>query len=184
MNNAEMEVKSTGRDMTFLGVVTIILGVAAIVAPYITGLSVVLSVGLLVIVGGFLRMLWAFGESSFGKGVVAFAIGGLTLLCGLALVTQPLFAFGFLTVLIAVYLFADGIAEVIGAFRWGHETGRAWLLFGGMVSILLAVMIWRQYPLSGAWAIGVLLGVKLLLIGTTMIAGGSAMRSFARTRMA
>ena len=62
--------------------------------------------------------------------------------------------------------------------------GRAWLLFGGIASILLGTMIWRQFPLSGTWAIGVLLGVKLLIVGTIMIAGGSAVRSFASTRTA
>jgi uncharacterized membrane protein HdeD (DUF308 family) len=57
-------------------------------------------------------------------------------------------------------------------------------LFGGVVSVLLGAMIWRQFPLSGAWAIGVVLGIKLLLIGAIMIAGGSAARSLATTRMA
>ena len=82
-----------------------------------------------------------------------------------------------LTVFIAAYLFADGIAEVVGALRLRREAGRTWLLFGGVVSVLLGAMIWRQFPLSGAWAIGVVLGIKLLLIGAIMIAGGSAARA-------
>jgi uncharacterized membrane protein HdeD (DUF308 family) len=184
MTNTEMEVTSTGRDLIFLGVVTIVLGAAAIAAPMIAGISIVLSVGLLVMVGGILRMVGAFEAGSFGKRMLVLALGVLMVLCGLALVTEPLFAFGFLTVFIAAYLFADGIAEVVGALRLRAKAGRAWLLFGGVVSILLGTMIWRQFPLSGAWAIGVVLGIKLLLVGAIMIAGGSAARALATTRMA
>src|SRR6478735_8769400 len=115
MTNTEMEVTSTGRDLIFLGVVTIVLGAAAIAAPMIAGVSIVLSVGLLVMVGGILRMVGAFEAGSFGKRMLVLALGVLMVLCGLALVTEPLFAFGFLTVFIAAYLFADGIAEVVGA---------------------------------------------------------------------
>jgi uncharacterized membrane protein HdeD (DUF308 family) len=58
-------------------------------------------------------------------------------------------------------------------------SGWGWILFGGIVSIWLGVFIWRQYPLSGAWAIGILLGIKLLLVGLIMFMGGSAVRSMA-----
>ena len=44
-------------------------------------------------------------------------------------------------------------------------SGWGWMLTGGVVSIGLGVMIWSQFPLSGAWAIGILVGIKLLFIG-------------------
>ncbi len=176
--------KSTGRRMTVFGVITILLGVAAISAPMITGLSIAIVVGLLVIAGGILRMVWAFSAESFGKGALAFVIGGLTLLCGIVLVTDPLFASGLLTVILAIALFADGLAEIIGSFRVPRGSGRVWLIIGGIVSIVLAAMIWRQFPLSGSWAIGILLGVKLLFVGIAMIAGGATVRSIARSASA
>jgi uncharacterized membrane protein HdeD (DUF308 family) len=109
-----------------------------------------------------------------------FVIGVLTLLCGIALLAHPLFASGVLTILLAVYFVADGISEIAAGFgRMGD--GGGWLLFGGIVSILLGAMIWAQYPLSGAWAMGTLLGIKLFFVGLTMIAGGSAVRSMATT---
>jgi uncharacterized membrane protein HdeD (DUF308 family) len=94
-------------------------------------------------------------------------------------VTDPLFAFGFLTVLIALYLFADGVAEIVGAFRL-HESGRAWLFIGGVASIILGVLVWRQFPLSGGLAIGIMLGIKMLFAGSAMLAGASAVRSLAK----
>ena len=174
------KVKSGGRKMTLFGIISIVLGICAIAAPAITGLSVVMMVGLLVIVGGIMKMLWAFAAGSFGKGLLAFAMGGLTLLCGISMAGNPIFATAFLTVIIAGFLFADGIAEIVGAFRLNPDSGRVWLLIGGIASIILAGMIWRQFPLSGAWAIGVLLGMKLLINGIVMFAVGSAVRSLAK----
>lgn len=164
--------------MTLLGIITIILGVAAIAAPAVTGLSVVMTVGFLVIIGGILRMMWAFGAESFGRGLLAFALGGLTLLCGLSMVTDPLIASGVLTILIAIFLTADGISEIAGSFS--VSSGRGWMILGGIASILLGVMIWRQFPLSGAWAIGVLLGIRLLFSGIVILTVGSAGRGLAK----
>ncbi len=108
MSQIAKDVQSTGRRMTAFGIITIIIGIASIAAPLVTGVSIVVSVGIFVIAAGILRMMWAFSAGSFGSGLLAFAIGGLTLLCGLSLVSEPIFAFGFLTVLIVIYLFADG----------------------------------------------------------------------------
>lgn len=168
--------------MTLLGIITIILGVAAIAAPAITGLSVVVTVGFLVMVGGILRMMWAFGAGSFGRGLLAFALGGLMLLCGLSMVTDPLIASGVLTILIAAFLTADGVAEIAGAFR--VPSGRGWMIIGGIASIILGVMIWRQFPLSGVWAIGLLLGVRLFFSGIVILTVGSTGRGFAKNMKA
>jgi len=180
MGDISANIKSGGRRMTVFGIISILLGIGAITAPAITGLSVVVTVGLLVMVGGIMKMLWAFAAETFGKGVLAFAMGGLTLLCGLSMAGSPLFASAFLTVIIAGFLFADGVAEIVGAFRLNPDSGRGWMLVGGIASILLGAMIWGQFPLSGAWAIGVLLGLKLLFSGTEMLAVGNAGRELAK----
>jgi uncharacterized membrane protein HdeD (DUF308 family) len=166
-----------GREMTWFGIITIIIGILAIAAPSITGLSVMLLVGLLVLAGGIVRMIWAFRARSLGRGLFGLAIGGLTLLCGVALLTHPLFASGVLTIMLAVYLMVDGVFEFVAAFRVRPSSGWVWPLVGGILSFLLGLMIWQQFPLSGVWAIGVLLGFKLLLVGMAIIAVGPTMRS-------
>ena len=166
-----------GRNMKLFGIITIILGILAIASPLIVGLSVALLVGLFVVAGGIARMIWAFRTGSLGKGLLTFAIGGLTLLCGVALVTHPLFASGVLTIILAVYFVLDGVFEVAAAIRMRPSSGWGWLLVCGVISFLLGLMIWQQFPLSGAWAIGILLGFKLLLVGMTMIGVGSIARS-------
>lgn len=135
--------------------------------------------GLLVLTAGILRIVWAFQAGSLGESALLFVLGGLTSLCGIALLVNPLFASGVLTIVLAAYFIIDGILEIGAASRMVQKTGKGWMLFGGVVSILLGLMIWSQFPLSGVWAIGILLGIKLFLAGLVMVMGGSAMRSTA-----
>ena len=171
MNELADAAKTGGKNMTILGAIAIVLGMLAMMAPGITGLSVAMMVGILVIIGGIVRMIWAFQAGSLGRGVLMFAIGALTLLCGIALVAKPLFAAGFMTILLASYFVVDGIFEIVAGLRLRPEPGCGWMLFAGIVSILLGLMIWQQFPLSGAWAIGILLGIKLFFVGLIMVTG-------------
>ena len=178
MSDAADVIAKGGKNAKILGIIAIILGFLAMLAPGLTGVSVAIVVGALAVVAGILRMIWAFSAGSLGKGVLVFVIGVLTLLCGLVLLGNPLFATGVLTLLLAAYFIVDGITELIAGFR--VSVGRGWLVFGGIVSILLGILIWAQFPLSGAWAIGILVGVKLLMVGMIMVTAGSAAQSVAR----
>ena len=169
------EITATGSQNTkTFGIVTIVLGILAIAAPMVAGVSVALLVGILVLMAGIARMVWALQAGSLGKGLLGMAIGVLTLICGVALVTDPLFASGVLTILVAAYFLVDGVFEIAAAFQVRPRTGWGWLLMGGILSVLLGLMIWQQFPLSGAWAIGVLLGIKLLFVGIIILSVGSA----------
>ena len=170
----------TGKSMTVFGVIAIILGMFAMMAPGLTGLSVAMILGGIVLVAGVVRMIWAFQAGSFGKGLLMFALGGLTAVAGAFLLANPLFAAATLTLILVFYFVVDGIVEVVAGFQLGFGSGGGWLLFGGIISVLLGVMLWRQYPLSGAFAMGILIGIKLFFVGLIMITGGSAVRSAAK----
>ena len=103
MNEFQEAAKAGGKSMTFFGVIAIILGILAMMMPGLTGVSVVYLLGVIVLVAGIVRMIWAFQAGSLGRGLLMFAIGLLTLLAGLALLAHPLFACGVLTIMLAVY---------------------------------------------------------------------------------
>jgi uncharacterized membrane protein HdeD (DUF308 family) len=180
MNEFADAAKVGGNRMTIFGVIAIILGILAMLAPVLTGISVIILVGVLVLIGGIVRIIWAFQAGSLGKGLPMFAIGGLTLLCGIVLLAHPLFASGVLTIILALYFVLDGISEIAASVRLRPGAGWGWMLFGGIVSIWLGIIIWGQFPLSGLWAIGILLGIKLFFVGLIMLKGGSAVRSMAK----
>jgi uncharacterized membrane protein HdeD (DUF308 family) len=69
-------------------------------------------------------------------------------------------------------------------FATRHVQGSGWLLVNAVVSFLLAVMIWRQWPSISVWAIGTLVGLNLLVDGFSRLMFGTAARSIARPRAA
>ena len=173
-------VKQNSGLVITLGVVMLIIGTLAMFSPLVAGLSIAITVGVLLILGGVSQLFFAFKAGSFGKGIWIFILGLLTVIIGIAMVSQPGAALATLTIFLAAYFIVEGIFEIIGAFQVKPIKGWGWTLFSGILSLLLGLMIWSQCPLSGAWAIGVLVGIKLIFSGWMMIAFGSAARSVAK----
>ena len=94
MNEFKQNAGSASRYITIMGVICIILGMLAMMAPGLTGMSILILLGLIVLIGGIVRIIWAFRASSLGRGILMFAIGGLTILCGIILLANPIFASG------------------------------------------------------------------------------------------
>lgn len=163
-----------------VGVVLLIAGILALAAPLAAGLSVAIIVGALLLVGGLAQLVFAFKAGSIGEGLLAFLLGALTVVAGAIVVAQPGVGLATLTLFLAAYFIIEGIFEIIWSFQIRPVNGWGWSLFSGIVSLLLGIMIWAQFPLSGAWAVGVLVGIKLIFSGWTLILLGGAARSQAR----
>jgi uncharacterized membrane protein HdeD (DUF308 family) len=174
MNDLGNEIKDGAGSMKWMGILTIIFGILAMMMPYITGQSMLMLIGILVMAGGVLRLIWALKSGSLGKGVLTFLIGVLTLLAGFWIITEPFIAAGALTIVLTIYFFADGLMEFIAAFT--VEEGKGWLLLDSLVTVMLGILLFMGFPFSGPVAVGVLLGVKLLLAGIMMLTLGSAVK--------
>ena len=169
----------TGMVIT-VGVVLLIVGILALAAPFSAGLSVAIVVGALLVVGGIAQLVFAFQAGSFGKGLLAFLLGALTVAAGAIVIARPGVGLATLTLFLAAYFIIEGIFEAIWAFQIKPVSGWGWSLFSGIVSLLLGIMIWAQFPLSGAWAVGVLVGIKLIFSGWTLLMLGGAARGSAK----
>jgi uncharacterized membrane protein HdeD (DUF308 family) len=181
LSNAESEfmkeIKKNSGLTIVLGVVVTLMGLLAMGSPFITGLSVAIAVGFLLIVGGVSQTFFAIKARS---GIFSIIIGILAVLAGIFMVTNPDTALATLTMFLAIYLIVSGVGESIMAFQVKPASGWGWALFSGIMSVILGVMIWSQFPLSGAWAIGILVGIKLLFSGWSLIMFGVAARSVSK----
>jgi len=173
-------IKANSTGMILLGIAMLILGALALAAPLWTGVAVALLVGCLVLAAGVAQCAFSFQAGSFGQKLLGLLLGGLTAICGLIMIAHPVLQLSFLTLALALYFIVAGIFEAISALRVRPLRGWAWVLVGGLLSLLLGVLIWAQWPLSGAWAIGVLVGIKVIFLGATMITLGSAARALAK----
>jgi uncharacterized membrane protein HdeD (DUF308 family) len=155
------------------GVVTLLMGVLAIGSPFVAGASLAVMVGILLIIGGISQLVFAF---KVGGGLFTIILGVLTVVAGGYMVSNPGAALATLTIFLAIYLIASGILESVVAFQVKPAEGWGMAMFSGILSVLLGLMIWNQFPLSGAWAVGILLGVKLVFSGLTLLMFGIAAR--------
>lgn len=172
--------QAAGRLQVF-GIVLVVLGVLAMIAPMASGVAIAYLVGALVLIGGIARLLFAFSASTFGEGALAFLIGLLMVIGGIALLTHPLLNLVSLTLLLAIYFAVTGVFAVVHAFQMKPAAGWGMVLLNGVVTLLLALVIWSSWPISGTWAIGVLVGVQLLMTGFQLLAVSGAVKQRMQT---
>ena len=106
--------------------------------------------------------------------------GVLTIILGFFAMGSPLITGLALAMLVGISMIVAGLAQTIYAFQAGSVgQGKGWVIFNGIITLVLGLMIWRGWPVSGAWAIGILVGVRLIFSGMTMLALGSVGRGVA-----
>jgi len=174
MNENSMALKGASRLGMLWGILTILFGLFAIGSPLYTGLAVAMMVGIALAAAGISMTIFAFQAPSLGRGVLKLLFGALTILVGFAVLAQPGIALAKLTLLLGIYFIADGVVTMIVAFNVKPDSGWGWMTFNGVVTIALGWMILKGWPLSGAWAIGILVGIRLLFAGITMLTLGTA----------
>ncbi len=76
---------------------------------------------------------------------MAILCGILYLFAGVVLLERPLLGAAGYTLFLTMLFFAVGIVRIAGAIL--HRfSGWGWAVLSGCVSVLLAVLIWRDYP--------------------------------------
>jgi uncharacterized membrane protein HdeD (DUF308 family) len=180
MNENTQALKSASRLGMLWGILTILFGLFAIGSPLYTGLAVAVMVGMALVAAGVSMTVFAFQAPSLGRGILKLLFGALTVVVGIAVLAQPGMALAKLTLLLGAYFIADGVMTMIVAFNVKPRPGWGWMTFNGVVTIALGWMILKGWPLSGVWAIGVLVGIRLLFAGITMLTLGTAGSQAAR----
>jgi uncharacterized membrane protein HdeD (DUF308 family) len=174
------DAKKNAGWLVALGVVTVIAGCLAMGSPLASGLTVAVIMGVAMTIGGVARTIGAFSARSFGQGTLGFIGGILTFGAGLILTAQPGIGLATLTLMLGSYLVIDGISSAVLAFRVRPETGWGWMLFSAVMGVVLGFFLLREWPLSGVWAIGTLVGINLIFAGFSIISVGSTVRSMAK----
>lgn len=160
------------QKIIFLGLGLIALGIIVMVYPQQSGMTVTVVVGVLLLIGGLLRLAFAWLSASWGDAFLRFLFGLLAVVAGGYMVAQPSAGLQVLTIVVIIYLIADGISEIIFALRVPPATGGVMIMLGGALTVLLGVLLWLGWPWSGENAIGLLIGIKLLVDGGVLLGIG------------
>lgn len=162
-------IKRSRNLMIALGIMMILAGFAAIVFPFVSSLGVVWMVAVMLIVASIAQSVSAFSFPKWGGVVLGLIVAALWLIGGLYLLTQPLEGVFILTVFVAAIFVVEGVIKTILSVQMRPLAGWGWLLFDGVVSIVLGAMLWWQLPLSALWALGTLAGISIMISGWTLV---------------
>ncbi len=173
MNEFANAVKAGSRAGVVWGIIVVILGFLAMMAPLVSGIAVTVMVAILLLAAGLAQTMYAFKSETILSGAGTFLFGGLAVLCGLAMLFFPGKGLAAITLFLAYYFIADGIISLVNGIRFRPFKGWGGMVFSGIISLLLGCMIWSKWPVSGIWAVGILVGVRLLFTGWTMIILGA-----------
>jgi uncharacterized membrane protein HdeD (DUF308 family) len=151
-----------------LGILLLILGLIATGLSLLATLVSVVIIGWLLFVSGVLHIAHAFRVRDWGGFFLELLIGVLDLVVGGMLVIHPAAGALTLTLVVAAFFIIGGLYQIIQALflrlpNWG------WALISGLVSVLLGVLLWTEWPVSGLWFIGFCVGIGLIFRGLTWL---------------
>jgi uncharacterized membrane protein HdeD (DUF308 family) len=153
-----------------VGWALVILGVVAALAPVMAGATVVVVIGLVLLAAAVLIGAWGLRAREAGKGNGGLVIAALAAIAGLLLVVQPTAGLSLVRLLLIGYLLLSGAAEIASAWELrSSEDDWSPMLVSGAVSILAGSALWADWPISGARAIGLYVGVKLASVGLAVV---------------
>ncbi len=147
-----------------LGIVLILLGTTAICLPLLATIEFVMILGILMLMAGVMLIVSAFHAGRWGGFMLNLMIGILYVVSGFLILENPVEGAAGLTLLMAIFFLTTGLFRVTIALLERFQ-GWGWVLLNGGINILLGVVIWRQFPVSALWIIGLLVGFELLFNG-------------------
>jgi uncharacterized membrane protein HdeD (DUF308 family) len=164
----ESKVPSTSY-LLLVGMVLLVFGCVAIGSPAVAGTSVVIVIGVILVAAGITQLFHGIGAKSWSSKLLSLVLGAITLLGGLAVLAHPWLGLAVLTLVMAVYFAVEGLWKIVASFSFRPASGWLAVLASGVIGLVLGVLIWMQWPLSGLWAVGILVGVDLVTTGVALL---------------
>ncbi|MGB7951617.1 MAG: HdeD family acid-resistance protein [Candidatus Binatia bacterium] len=151
-----------------LGIALIVLGTIALGSALVMTIASVFFFGWLMIIAGVMEAVHAFWRKRWAGFFLDLLTGILYVVVGWMMVTNPKESALLLTLIIAMFLLFEGVFRIVAALsaRYPHW---GWVLLNGVISLVLGLMIWRQWPYSGLWVIGLFVGIEMLFNGWSLV---------------
>ena len=161
------------------GIILALLGLAAIIIPPLASLAVTVFLGWMFLISGIAGLaltFWARQMPGFWWSLISAV---LAMGAGIILLARPVQGTLTLTIVVGAYFVAEGVATIMYALEHRRElSGRwSWMLVAGLMDIMISFFIIAGLPGSALWAIGLMVGINLLIGGTALIGMALAARN-------
>ena len=177
---SKQQLKDNANWFLGLGIGLVILGTLAVIFSYITTLFSVMYFGVFMVVIGLFEAVKSFKMHLWSTFFLHLFLAVLYIVGGGFIVMYPAINAVSLTLLLSLFFIVSGILKII--FVVTCKTPHTfWLFTNGSVTFLLGVCILNQWPLSGLWVIGMLIGIETLFTGWTYIMLSAAAKKIEHT---
>jgi uncharacterized membrane protein HdeD (DUF308 family) len=150
------------------GVLLAIVGVLALIFPYIASVTLVFLIGWILIISGVLQAIGLIGAKEVPHFWLQLISAALAIVIGVLLLRNPNAGLLIMTVLLIVFFFVEGVSKIIFALNIRPFDGWLWVLLSGVIGVLLGAYLWANMPLSSEWVLGVLIGIQLICEGVAL----------------
>ena len=163
------------------GVVMIVLGVLAVAVPMAATLAIELLVGWLFLISGIVGLIALFSVHNTPAFLWGLVTAALSVAAGVMLIWNPVAGALSLTLVLVGLFVAEGVFQIATSLGYRHVMAASWgwLLVSGIADLLLAAIIIIGWPISAAWALGLLVGINLLTSGWALVMAAFAGRKAA-----
>jgi uncharacterized membrane protein HdeD (DUF308 family) len=168
--------KKHTKMLKFEGVLMILLGVMAIVMPYLFSKLFELLFGILFIIGGLAGLTRSFKAKDIPGTIVSIIFYLLFVAAGALLISRPYIGVMTLAAILGFFFLVSGFLKAIFAFNIKPAKNWGWSLLDGIISIGLGAIIFSEWPYSGPIIVGIIVGIRLLFLGNSMIMIGSGLQ--------
>ena len=175
---ANSTIRDVWRVFLIEGIILLLLGAGALLIPAVASVAVAILLGWLFLIGGAVGLATSvMGRRAPGFGW-ALVSSLVTIAAGVFLIGWPLSGVISLTLVLAAYLAADGVVSIFFAIDHRRQMTRRWgfLLFNGVLDLVMAAIIFMVLPGSAFWVLGVLIGIDFVFAGASLIAIAMAAR--------
>jgi len=178
--NTPVEMVKKASTVSILwGVLLIVFGMLAVGSPFLAAVAVNVVIAWLIVLAGAVHVMLAFRAHGAGSVIWKLLVGIAYLCFGGYLIVHPVLGVASLTLLLASLFLVEGILDIVLYVKMRPIQGSIWVLIDGIVTLLLGLMIYMQWPSSSAWAIGTLVGISLIISGVARVAMSLAVRGAA-----
>lgn len=165
------------------GLISMIVGFLAIGSSFVATMASVKVLGVLLMIAGFAEVVHAVMARKLSGFALHLLSAALYLILGLFILEDPLQAAVTLTLILAASFLVGGFLRTVFSLV-GRSPGWKWVLFHGLIDILLGVLILNRWPGSGLWVIGLFIGIELFMNGWSWVILSISARSFDRNQPA
>lgn len=167
----------------FQGVVMVILGILAVAWPAVATIAVDLYVGWLFLISGLVGLVAMFSARDVPAFFWTLLTAALAIAAGVLLIWKPMEGALSLTIVLTAFFFAEGIFQIVGSFSYRDVIPGSWgwMLASGISDLILAGLLLVYWPVSAAWALGLIVGINLITSGVAIVTTAFEARNIAQT---